>query len=77
MNIENKVIVITGGARGIGLAVAKKFLKEKPKIIILVDIKFNGKILQFKSKETYQLYDRLPFQIETRIKPQISGIFTY
>jgi len=41
LNIENKVIVITGGARGIGLAVAKKFLIEKPKIIILVDIKFN------------------------------------
>jgi len=41
LNIENKVVVITGGARGIGLAVAKRFLLEKPKIIILVDIKFN------------------------------------
>jgi hypothetical protein len=43
----------------------------------LVDVKVDGKILQFKSKKTYQLYDQLPFQIETRIKPQISGIFTY
>ena len=41
MNIENKVVVITGGARGIGLALAKKFLLEKPKIIILVDLNFD------------------------------------
>ena len=41
MNIENKVVVITGGARGIGLALAKRFLLEKPKTIILVDLNFD------------------------------------
>ena len=41
MNIENKVVVVTGGARGIGLALAKRFLLEKAKIIILVDLNFD------------------------------------
>ena len=41
MNIKNKVVVITGGARGIGLALGKRFLLEKPKTIILVDLNFD------------------------------------
>ncbi len=42
MEISNKVIVVTGGAGGIGLAIAKEFIKESPKIIILVDISFKN-----------------------------------
>ena len=42
MEITNKVIVVTGGAGGIGLAIAKKFIKEGPKIVILVDISFKN-----------------------------------
>jgi NAD(P)-dependent dehydrogenase (short-subunit alcohol dehydrogenase family) len=49
LEIKNKVIVVTGGARGIGLAVANRFLLEKPKKIILVDIKFNE--LKFDDKK--------------------------
>jgi len=41
LEIRNKVIVITGGAGGIGLAIAKTFLTEDPKVIILADIKFD------------------------------------
>ena len=41
MNIENKVVVVTGGARGIGLALAKRFLLEEAKTIILVDLNFD------------------------------------
>jgi NAD(P)-dependent dehydrogenase (short-subunit alcohol dehydrogenase family) len=41
LEIRNKVIVITGGAGGIGLAIAKTFLIEDPKIIILADINFD------------------------------------
>ena len=42
MEITNKVIVVTGGAGGIGLAIAKEFIKEGPKIVILVDISFEN-----------------------------------
>jgi NAD(P)-dependent dehydrogenase (short-subunit alcohol dehydrogenase family) len=42
LEIKNKVIVVTGGAGGIGLAIAKEFLNHNPKIIILVDISFEN-----------------------------------
>ena len=42
MEITNKVIVVTGGAGGIGLAIAKEFIKEGPKIVILLDISFKN-----------------------------------
>ncbi len=42
MEITDKVIVVTGGAGGIGLAIAKEFIKESPKIIIIVDISFKN-----------------------------------
>jgi L-fucose dehydrogenase len=35
LNLKNKVVVITGGASGIGLAIAKLFLKEEALIVIL------------------------------------------
>ena len=42
LEIINKVIVVTGGAGGIGFAIAKEFIKESPKIVILVDISFKN-----------------------------------
>ena len=42
MKIENKVIVVTGGTRGIGLALAKQFLSENPKVVVLIDISLNN-----------------------------------
>ena len=42
MKIENKVVVITGGAGGIGLALAKIFINENAKVVILLDINFDN-----------------------------------
>ena len=41
MNLKNKNIVITGGADGIGKALAKRFLSESPNSVHLIDINPN------------------------------------
>ena len=41
MNLENKNIIITGGADGIGKALAERFLRESPNSIHLIDINPN------------------------------------
>ena len=41
MNLKNKNIVITGGANGIGKALAKRFLNETPNSVHLIDINPN------------------------------------
>lgn len=42
MEIENKVIVVTGGSGGIGQALAKRFVHEKAKVVIVLDISFDN-----------------------------------
>ncbi|CAG5032338.1 unnamed protein product [Parnassius apollo] len=37
-NLRNKTIVITGGATGLGYAIADKFLNKEAKVVILLDI---------------------------------------
>lgn len=37
-DIRNKIIVVTGGAQGIGFHIARNFLISEPKLIILLDI---------------------------------------
>ncbi|MEM8652382.1 MAG: SDR family NAD(P)-dependent oxidoreductase, partial [Pseudomonadota bacterium] len=32
--LENKIAIVTGGAQGIGYAIAERFLREKAKVII-------------------------------------------
>lgn len=38
MNCENKVIIVTGGAHGIGRALARRFAAEKARAIIIADV---------------------------------------
>ena len=42
MEIENKVIVVTGGSGGIGQALAMRFFHEKAKAVIVLDINFDN-----------------------------------
>lgn len=42
MNLKDKIIVITGGATGIGRSLCERFATESPKAIIVADIVFAG-----------------------------------
>jgi len=42
VEIENKVIVVTGGSGGIGQALAASFIREKAKVVIVLDINFDN-----------------------------------
>lgn len=50
MNLKNKIVVVTGGANGIGKSIAKELVEEECKVIILdIDDK-EGKNIQIASK---------------------------
>jgi NAD(P)-dependent dehydrogenase (short-subunit alcohol dehydrogenase family) len=38
MNLEDKVVIVTGGGSGIGAAMARRFADEKPKALIVADL---------------------------------------
>lgn len=42
MKLTDKVIVVTGAARGIGLALATRFITERPRAVVMVDIDDQG-----------------------------------
>ena len=42
MNCENKIILVTGGAHGIGRALCRRFAAEKAKQIIVADVDFDN-----------------------------------
>lgn len=39
MNLKDKVIIVTGAARGIGLALCQRFAQEQPRAIVMADLK--------------------------------------
>jgi NAD(P)-dependent dehydrogenase (short-subunit alcohol dehydrogenase family) len=42
LEIENKVIVVTGGSGGIGQALAMSFINENAKVVIVLDMNFDN-----------------------------------
>lgn len=42
MELKDKVIVVTGGANGIGRALCRRFAAEKPKAIVVADLNADG-----------------------------------
>jgi NAD(P)-dependent dehydrogenase (short-subunit alcohol dehydrogenase family) len=42
MELTDRVIVVTGGARGIGRALVRRFVKERPKAVVVADLDARG-----------------------------------
>ena len=38
MDLKDRVIVVTGAARGIGRALARRFVSEHPKAVVVADL---------------------------------------
>ncbi len=53
MKFENKVVVVTGGSRGIGYAIAEKFLQEGATVVVAASSQANADKAAAKLKEAY------------------------
>ena len=76
MKLQNKIAIITGGAMGNGLGIAKVFLEEGAKVAILdYDNKLNDTINELKS----QNYEVLGYKVDIRdvdkVKQAIDSIY--
>ena len=74
MEIENKVIVVTGGSGGIGHALAKSFINENAKVVILLDINFDN-LKSANSKLITKICDVTKEKILTGIIDEINTEF--
>lgn len=71
MKLQNKVAIITGGAMGNGLGIAKVFLKEGAKIAILdYDEKINETVNNLRN----QNYDVLGYKVDIRDVEKVNAV---
>ena len=68
MRFQNKVVVITGGSRGIGFATAEKFLQEGATVIIAASSQNNAE------KAQHKLWEKHPGSIVDAISPDLSNL---
>lgn len=71
MNLKEKVVIVTGGAKGIGKSIAEEFVRESCKVIILdVDSK-EGKKYKTIQKEKSNLLMWI-FQKKSKLKKLVN-----
>ena len=71
MKLQNKVAIITGGAMGNGLGIAKVFLKEGAKIAILdYDEKINETVNNLRNQD----YDVLGYKVDIRDVEKVNAV---
>jgi len=68
MKLQNKVAIITGGSRGIGLAIAEKFLQEGATVVLTASSLSNAQ------KATAQLQEKFPHSTVEGISPDLSSM---
>lgn len=73
--LDNKVAIITGGTRGIGFAIAKKFLENKAKVVILgsKEETVNKAIEEFKALD--ENYEVIGFYPNLTNEEEVSKMF--
>ena len=68
MELNDKIIVVTGAASGIGRAMCLRFAEEGAKHIICVDRDLQG------AQETAQMMGGTAYQVDVSVKDQITGM---
>ncbi|MEI3273834.1 MAG: SDR family NAD(P)-dependent oxidoreductase [Fusicatenibacter saccharivorans] len=68
MRLKDKVVIITGGSRGIGFATADKFLKEGASVVLAASSQESPDVTVDKLKEKY------PNAIVAGISPNLASM---